>query len=362
MRVYLGRDPVTTKKRWKSRSFHGGKRAARGAMAAFVTEVQRDKPSTDQTVAWLVDVWFAVQERAQLSPTTLRTYRGYAANWIVPSLGERALKDLTAGDVRDLHTVMREAGKTDSTIRQVHAILRGALSYALEKEWVDRNVAALRRPPKQPTPGVVAADLDEVGALLSAAGERGSDLWTCIALAATLGARAGELCALRWSDIDFEGGMVTIARSVYAVKGGAGIKPPKSGHGRRVAIDELTAAVLRERWAWQLDRNERVGTDLIDDPFVLSFWSTGDGPPRPDSYSTAFARVRDELGLSHLHLHSLRHFMVSHSLDQGIPLPVVSERAGHSSPAVTARIYAHGAKGRDAEAAAILGKVLAPPK
>jgi integrase len=344
-----------------SHTWCGPKREAGKALAAWVTEqsAEHTVTPTTKTLGWLLDRWFALLEKEDKSPTTLQTYRGYADNWIRPALGSKALSALSAGDLRELHASMSAAGKSDSTIRQTHAIVRGSLAFAVENQWVGGNVATIRRPPKQSAPSVVVPDLSEVGALLAAAGERGSDLWTCIALAATLGARAGELCGLRWSDVDLAAGTVKIERSAYTVKGTVGLKEPKTSKSRRtIAVDALTVAVLRERWDWQLDRNERVGTDLVADPFVLSFWSNGDGPPRPDSYSTAFGRVRDSLGFKHLHLHSLRHFMVSYALDQGIPMAAVSDRAGHSSMTTTAKFYAHSVKGRDQEAAAILGRVL----
>jgi integrase len=371
-RLYVGRDPVTHKHRWLSHTWHGKARDAGKALAAWVTEQSGERAlvPTSKTVGWLLAEWFADQERRQLSPTTMEHYRGKAATWITPAIGSVPLRDLVPGHVSELHARMMQAGKSDSTIRQTHAILRGALSYALEWEWIDRNVAAMTRPPRQGTPSVVAPDDDQVAMLLEAAGERGCDLWTCVALAATLGGRAGELCGMRWSDVDLVAGKVRIARSVYVVKGTTGIKALKTGPrgaldpedpGRTVSIDPSTVAALRDRWAWQVERARRIGTDLVADPYVLSFWSDGNGPPRPDSYSSAFGKLRTSLGLGHLNLHSLRHFMVTTALDAGIPMPVVSERAGHSSTAVTARIYAHGKRGRDEEAAAVLGRVLATP-
>lgn len=372
-RLRLGNDPITGKPVRKSHTWKGPKSRVAVALAQWVAdETQSTKiEPTSETVTWLVKIWIDLQEQAGLSPTTIRTYRSYYENWIVPLVGYIAIGKLTAGDVRELHAAMTVAGKSDSTIRQVHNILRGSLTFAVEKEWVPRNVATLRRPPKQGTPKVLAATLEEIRSLLAAAGDPGCDLWACIALAAVLGARAGELCALRWSDVDLKARTVTIARSAYPVKGGgAAIKGVKSDHTRQMRTsrtlsidDDLTVAVLETRHTWQFQRWQRVAggsypTDLIEDPFVLSFWSDGSGPPRPDGYSKSFRLLADSLGLPHVHLHSLRHFMVSDALDKGVPLAVVSERAGHSSPAVTARIYTHAVAGRDKEAAAILGRVL----
>src|SRR5579862_7082266 len=103
LRVYLGRDPVTDRKKWKSRSFHGGARLAEKALAAFAAEHRDELVPTDKTVSWLLDQWLRLQTEARLSPTTLQTYRGYADHWLRPALGGKRLSSLTAGDVRELH-------------------------------------------------------------------------------------------------------------------------------------------------------------------------------------------------------------------------------------------------------------------
>ena len=382
LRVYVGQDPVeddeqaeSPKRRaksvYRSRAFRGGERAAKKALAAFETELSAagEKASAAASCGFCVRRWIDQQEQMKLSPTTIRTYRMYAKRWLEPMIGAKRAVDLKAGDVSALHAKMIGAGKSVSTVRQVHAILRGSLGLALQNEWIQRNVAAQVKPPKQLPSKFAAATLADIARLMDAAGEPGSDLWTCTALAVSLGARAGELCALRWSDVDLEARTVTIARSAYTDKGKTmekGVKSDRMGEmsgGRTLSIDETTVAVLTARRAFQLERWERVcggphPTEMIDDPYVLSFWSDGSGPPVPSSYSHNFGDLRDALGLKHLHLHSLRHFMVSHLLDQGVPLAVASERAGHSSPAVTARIYTHAVAGRDVEAGEVMGGAL----
>jgi hypothetical protein len=124
-RLYVGRDPVSHKHRWLSHTWRGNKRDRGKALAAWVSEHTgaHEIIPTRQTITWLVDKWFDHQGDAQLSPTTLR---------IKPTLGRVTLANLTAGHVRDLHAKMAAAGKQDSTIRQVHAVLRGALTYGMQ--------------------------------------------------------------------------------------------------------------------------------------------------------------------------------------------------------------------------------------
>lgn len=369
--VYAGRDPVTGREKLRRRTFVGGKRAAATELSRLVVEVEGDKrPVSDETIGWLLEQWLDLQSRAGLSPTTLRTYRGYIRNWLLPTLGRKRMSSLTAGDVRNLQADMKAKGRESSTVRQVHSILRGALSFALEHEWVDRNVAAQRKAPPQKPPEVRPPPQPVVIELLGVAGEDGSDLYTFVALAVTLGAREGELCGLRWSDVDLTTRDVRVERSAFEAgehggKKGVQLKATKTLRSQRtIRIDEPTADVLRARWEWQRLRREEVkpGAGLVADPYILSRRSDGSGPPSPSAYSRGFRRLALAIGRGDLHAHSLRHFMVSYALANGATLAEASERAGHASTAVTARVYANVLDSEESgrRLAAILGRALAP--
>ncbi|WP_448937135.1 hypothetical protein, partial [Escherichia coli] len=93
-------------------------------------------------------------------------------------------------------------GLAPATVRQYHAIVSAALSQAVKWGWIDRNPAARATPPQirhRATTTLTSADLRT---MLKAAEERQDEiLATAIALAALTGARRGELCGLRWSDV-----------------------------------------------------------------------------------------------------------------------------------------------------------------
>jgi integrase len=354
--VHAGRDPLTQKKRQRSKRFRGGERAAGKALAAFVTEVDKGNPAkTDATLSSLVAVWLTLQE-ATLSPDTIRTYRGYVKTWIDPSekepgrIGAVPVTTLTSGHLRELHAHMAKAGRKPSTIHQVHTIIRGALTFGMERYGLDKNVAAIRKAPKVAPSDVVACTEDELAALLDAAGEKGCDLWAAIAIGATLGRRLGQLCTIRHSMIDLENRTVAV------------LPTRKSPKAQVLPIDDDTAWVIETRLAWQRDRWEHVfggphPRELIADPYLLSFISDG-SEPQSDSYTRSFGELRTKLDLGHLHFHCLRHWCATTLIDKGIPLPVVAERLGHSSPAVTARIYAHVIAGKHSEAASVIGESL----
>lgn len=344
-------DPITGKAVRKSHTWHGTRRNVGGALAEWVADQRRtvDIKPQEQTLSWLVDRWLELQEPI-LSPDTYRTYATYAKTWIDPGIGKVGYADVTAGHLRELHSVMTAAGRKPSTIHQVHSIIRGALTYATERFGLAQNVAAVRKAPKVGASDVVACTDAELETLLLEAGEPGSDLWTAIALGATLGRRLGQLCTIRLSDVCLTD--MTVA-----------LQPTRKSPKRvTLPIDVTTANVLETRLRWQGHRWEQVcggphPKELVADPFLLSFVSDG-REPNPDSYTGAFSRLRDRLELKHLHFHCLRHWCATTLINLGTPLPVVAQRLGHSSPAVTARIYAHVVAGRSSEAAAAIGGAL----
>lgn len=80
--------------------------------------------------------------------------------------------------------------------------------------------------------------------------------------------------------------------------------------------------------------------------------------PTPSQVRTAFNRECRELSPSKARLHDMRHLSASLLLSEGVPLPVVSARLGHSTPAITAAIYSHALGDEDALAAEALGRRL----
>ena len=96
---------------------------------------------------------------------------------------------------------------------------------------------------------------DHVSKLIHAAEQHDPVIGAAVALAFVTGARRGELCALRWSDIDLDVGVLHIERSLTQVDGEITVKPPKTDRARTVTLDERSVAVLRAHRSWQ----ERLG-------------------------------------------------------------------------------------------------------
>jgi integrase len=128
---------------------------------------------------------------------------------------------------------------------------------------------------------------------------------TFIALAADTGACRGELCGLRWGDVDFDRATLTIERSVAVVSGRWVTKGTKTHAGRVLALDPFGEEVLRRQRARHEDRAVDLGVELTDDTPVLSY--NLERPISPDTVTHYVRRIATKAGVD-THLHGLRYF------------------------------------------------------
>jgi integrase len=128
-------------------------------------------------------------------------------------------------------------------------------------------------------------------------------------------------------------------------------KGTKTERPRDVKVPESALAALDRHRKRQDELREPFGPDYRADLDLI--FANPDGTPlRPNSISSVVSLLFRRLGLPKgASLHSLRHSHGSHLLADGVPLPVVSERLGHSSVRTTAEVYAHAIRGQDDEAA-----------
>lgn len=359
LRVYVGRDPATGKPVQLSKTFHGNARAADGALRDFVEKFRvAQSDGIRATFGQLLDRWCEECERLDLSPSTLRNYRSQIEHTIRPRLGDVPLTRLTARHLDQLYGDLKSTGRSAKTIRNVHAIISAALHQAVRWEWTGDNVAERARPPRVSRRRVSAPSVESVRALIDESEHLDSRLAPLLMLAVLTGMRRGELCALRWRDVDFERAEIEIARSIVVVPGGLVEKSTKSDRSRKVALDEIGLTVLHRHLRAARRTAAEAGTVLHSDAFVFSPYHDGSKPFRPDNVTGFFIRVRDRLGLRSLRLHDLRHFTATQLIGAGVDVRTVAGRLGHSDPSLTLRVYSHAIEERDRAAAAVIGRVL----
>lgn len=230
------------------------------------------------------------------------------------------------------------AGLSVATVKQIHAILRSALSHAAREDLVVRNVAKLVQVATPSTEPPVPFSAEEAQTLLEAArGDRLHALWV---VALTLGLRRGEVLGLRWCDIDLDRGTLDVRQTLQRAGGSLQVVPPKTRRSRRtVPLPRITAGALAaHRTRMDLEAHA-AGRSLGSSDFV--FATTRGTPLEPRNVNRSFAGLLTAAGLRHVRLHDLRHTCATLLLDQGASPRVVMETLGHSTISVTMNVYAH---------------------
>lgn len=371
LRAYVGRDPVTGRKRYATRTVAvKGKREADKALAAFVAAVGAGvaRPSAAVTFSELVERWIDTASPGW-SPSNEVIVRRIASTYLAPLLPVR-IDRLRTSDLDRFYAGLRQHGGRGgrplsvASVRRVHNVVRSALSQAVRWEWLAAN------PASKASPGPVSAtvlqppDASAVAALLERAEQDSPAFALFLVLAAVTGARRGELLALRWPDVDQDGASLTIARAICEGPEGPVERPrPKTaGSVRRIALDEATVALLGAHRARMAEAALACGVPLPASAFVFSHEPDGSAPWRPGYVSLKFRRLRDELGLDTIRLHDLRHFVATTLLAAGVDVRTVAGRLGHAGGGrTTLAVYAHFQQAPDRVAADLMGKLVARP-
>ncbi len=254
---------------------------------------------------------------------------------------------------------MGDAGKGPSTVHQVQVVVSGALGQAVKWGWCPTNVARMASPPTVRTPRIIPPTVDEVRRLVEAGEVRNPTLAALVMLAALTGARRGELCALRWTDVDLEAGTIRIARAIVDLPGRVEETSTKTHQERTLALGEAGVDLLQLHRTRVFALASVGAVEVVSHGFIFSERLDCATPIRPDSVTGFFRRVRDELGLKHVHLHSLRHFMATQLAARGdVSARTLAGRLGHADASVSFKVYSAFVPPADTEAANHLGRAL----
>jgi integrase len=154
------------------------------------------------------------------------------------------------------------------------------------------------------------------------------------------GMRRGEILGLRWSDINWENGMISVVQQVQDIRGkGIVFKDKPKGARRNITAPRFLIAMLKKHKAEQNEIRLMHGADYQDNNLV--FPRVDGSPERPSNLSHRFKNLVDSLGLSGMRFHDCRHVHATLLLGMDIAAGKVQERLGHKSIKLTIDTYSH---------------------
>lgn len=279
--------------------------------------------------------------------TTLAKKKEILAAYVVPFLGEKAVRSLSIEDLQKWRAWLNEKPLKASTKNNGYRDLRAILNFAVANGYLKQSPLKAIRPFRDPYKETDAVRLRYYTAeawkkFLAAATEeaerrndlRGWGLRLFFMFAYYTGMRKGEINALKWSDIEEER-YIWVRRSVaQKLKGKPFVEtPPKNESSvRRLQMPEVLRVSLEEH----RERQKKAGR-WSDDLFIC-----GGPAPIPDtSIEKANQEYGKAAGVKHITIHEFRHSHASLLCNAGVNIKEIARRLGHSSVEITLKTYAH---------------------
>jgi integrase len=296
------------------------------------------------------DESFAVFARAwlkglagNLKASTIAFYTDNVDRYLIPVLGTRRLRDITRADCREVVGAARGKGLKLNTVKGIARTLSSMLSQAVEDEKLPANPALrmgrhLRRG-DEPKTVIQPLTRGEAAHLVTTARDH-FPRWHPWALCALrTGMRHGELLALQWGDIDWQGRFLLVQRNL--VRGV--LTSPKSHQRRRV---DMSAQLFETLLAWRrLQRKRWIKKGKPMPPWV--FASLEGTALEERNVRHVFTRILQRAELRQIRIHDLRHTFASLLLQQGESIVYVKEQLGHASIQITVDTYGAPDPGRE---------------
>ncbi|MGB9662255.1 MAG: site-specific integrase, partial [Moorellaceae bacterium] len=180
---------------------------------------------------WL-QVWLEEYKKPAVRPSTWASYEQTIRNHLQPALGHVPLQQLRPEQLQRLYNQKLTQGLSNRTVHLIHTVAHTALKQAVKNGLVGRNVAEATSPPGIRKREIRVLSLEEQHRFLEAA--KGERLYPAFLLALASGLRLGELLGLRWQDVDWQRGGISVNQALQRVRGKKGERsylgflPPKT--------------------------------------------------------------------------------------------------------------------------------------
>lgn len=338
--VDVGKDPITGKRKQKTKGGFESEKEAESALNETIYELNKGiyiEPQKILMKDFALD-WYE-SHKHNLRATTSEQYDVKIRKWIIPVLGHYRVQDIKPVHGQMLIKKLLTDLKPD-TAHKIIAITKMILAHAVDLEIIIKNPFA-KTTIRKPKRDVETWSFDDLKHFLNVVKRYDLFYYGVFAVAAYTGMRKGEVLGLTKSAVDFDNNKIIIKQSVAETKEKGvyldKVKTPSSY--RHVAIDSFVSSILREQIKKNNEMKMKFGPDYQDNDLVFCH---KDGLIfRPTSLNRPFRRFIERSGVPYIRFHDLRHTHATLLLEMKTNPKIVADRLGHSSVKITLDTYSH---------------------
>lgn len=280
----------------------------------------------------LLRMWLDTNSIKHKSSTDAK-YQWMIEKHIIPKLGDTNIDDINACKINNFLKDKLENGRLDGTgglssgtVRSISLIIDSALRFGSEElsEWT-----SLKTPIYKPYPTkkhISILTKDEQVCLERYICDHITGTGAGVIISLYTGLRVGEICALRWADIDLKENIVHVNHTLTRTNSYVIGEPKTRNSRRKIPLNSFLLSFLNEF-------KNNSGSD-----FVVSEKSSF---VCPRTYEYRFHKLLEECGVGDINYHALRHTFATRCIECGCDYKTLSEILGHASVRITLETYVH---------------------
>ena len=273
-------------------------------------------------------------KRPYVKQSTMAAYVLILENHILPTFGEDNSLPEQSVQAFVLHKI--ESGLSTKSVKDILIVLKMVMKFGVKKEWMTYYEWDIKYPPSSENKVLDVLSVTNHRKILNHIQSHFTFMGLGIYISLSTGLRIGEICALKWSDINVTDGILTVDRTIeriYIIEGEKKhtelvINTPKTKNScREIPMNKELLGMLKP-----------LKKVVNDDYYILT---NDERPTEPRTYRNYYKRLMEKLDIPKLKYHGLRHSFATRCIEVGCDYKTVSVLLGHSNISTTLNLYVH---------------------
>ncbi|MEQ2567371.1 MULTISPECIES: tyrosine-type recombinase/integrase [Bacteroidaceae] len=273
-------------------------------------------------------------KRPYVKQSTMAAYLLILENHLLPAFGEN--DSLPEQSVQSFVLEKIECGLSVKSIKDILIVLKMVMKFGVKNEWMNYYEWDIKYPTNSANKELEVLSVSNHRKILDHIQSHFTFTGLGIYISLSTGLRIGEICALKWNDINITEGTITVSRTIeriYMIEGEKKhtelvISSPKTKNScREIPMSKELLAIVKPL------------KKIVNDNFYVL--TNDEHPTEPRTYRNYYNGLMEKLGIPRLKYHGLRHSFATRCIEAGCDYKTVSVLLGHSNISTTLNLYVH---------------------